>query len=789
MFWEEYGTYAIGNFSNIAKYHTVNYRFIIYKKGYTGNPVSIVCGKDPAVLTYLNDDIYGIKGSEIEINLLNIDNNLPLSNFYSDYDDTFKIVYGVPYEETVIDINGAITTQTYMFSLFTGYLLQEDCSEVMTDIAHEIKLTFTDGLGLLKDIDFQTASLMSPISQGNLRIGTNNINIYRENSTQSARIVFNNPIVGGNPGPTSFIVIYDSTIGTRAYEVLDVGPTQGGITQVFVHGSTLTMPLSISQKYAIIGGTRLLNNITGRVKLSDCIRICLHATNLNLNIKYAGSTQAYDDVTSTLYTDILNNVWVDPRTFYDNGKWDSCYDVLEKICKRFNMTLFQSGTFDMSIFDNPFAPKAGANPAWHFMRFEELRYNQNIINGIVYDGYFNFIDNADISTQIDFGDFTDIEYGIQQSIDRPYNHFANSYNNNLKPFIPNFDYNVLGLKSNTTFYTSGGVDYKREDYAAYSWGNTHIINNGAPYPSRRIFVETNQSTGEIQRYLWVYGGYDSTSSPNNPSGKTVQSLPLEVFRGDKIRVTIGYKTTTDMATTIITVCTLLKVGGNSYGWQKVSDETGEDTRNYKEVTGEFIIDEDCLITFLFNQIDSSPTGATFYGPLQVEIETNINGALNSPGHLHTASISKNLRNNDDLQIDLDDTVRNYLSGTLFFSTSINNLRQRTKIWYDGQYNEKYSLGEIMTKEVMARKCKPRVKLEGTILGIVNSQKKFMYLKSGYNFLILNGVYFIIGKAEYNFREDVLECTMYEMWRDGEYRSGLGIKENPEIKYDFKYLSK
>lgn len=788
MFWEQYGKYAIGEFSNIAKNHSVNYKFIIYKKNYTEEPINVICAADPVVLNYLSDDIVGIKGSELVVKIINSDNNLPLSNFYSDYDDTFKIVFGVPYYKTVIDPDsGAISTIEYMYSLFTGHLLQEDCSEIITDISHEIELTFTDGLGLLKDIDFYTASLMSPQSNNGLRVGINNINIFTETTDKSTRIVFNSAIQGGNPTIVDSIVIYDSPIGTKAYEIIPESSSVinigGSVTEVYVIGDSLPMPLTSSQKYAIISRTRLLNNSTGRIRLSDCIRICLHATNLNLNIRYGGNIKALND--ATILPEILKDVWVDPRTFYDNGEWDSCYDVLEKICKRFNICLFQGGAFEMTIFDDPFVPKAGANSEWKFVRFEELRYEQNEIPGWLYDGYFNYISGPDASKQIDFGDYTDIEYGIEQSIDRPYNFFSNTYKNESKPWIYNNDFSQLGKKSSTTYYTINGVQFKREEYSALGMLSDHVINSSSPSPARRFLVETNQETGEIQRYLWVYNGvYD---------GKLVAATSIEAFNGDKIRLSLSYKTQVNVPAPPYNnrVVLIYKQGGNIYGWNSLYDEGlgSDDTTEFREISGEFVIDEDCVLFFCLNQMDPSVGGITYYGPLEIEVTANINGALNAPGHSHTASISKNLRNNDDLEIYLDDTVRNYLSGTLLFNTYINNIRQRTQYWYDGQYTQKYSLGEIMTKEIMARKSKPRVKLEGRILGIVNPQKLFMYMNNGYNFLILNGVYFIIGKAEYNFREDYLDVTMYEMWRDGEYENNLGIKENSEINYEFKYLQK
>jgi hypothetical protein len=50
----------------------------------------------------------------------------------------------------------------------------------------------------------------------------------------------------------------------------------------------------------------------------------------------------------------------------------------------------------------------------------------------------------------------------------------------------------------------------------------------------------------------------------------------------------------------------------------------------------------------------------------------------------------------------------------------------------------------------------------------------------------NDLNFIFGKAEFNFREDTINATFFEMWKDSEASTGI---TNPMLQYLFKYLYK
>jgi len=89
---------------------------------------------------------------------------------------------------------------------------------------------------------------------------------------------------------------------------------------------------------------------------------------------------------------------------------------------------------------------------------------------------------------------------------------------------------------------------------------------------------------------------------------------------------------------------------------------------------------------------------------------------------------------------------------------------------------------------MAWKVVPRTKLEGKILGIFRANYLYYAMYNGINFQVNNGTYYIFGKAEFNFREDTIDFTMYEIYKTGEYLSN-GVFNNTLLEYNFKYLYK
>ena len=115
-----------------------SFAFNILQKDYTGTPARLLGAAQPVLDRYQTDEAKpAIKGRNFEVKYIN-EGDTPLTAFYAPEDDTFK-------GQFVYYSRGSQLQ-------FEGFLVQSDCSEILTDARHEVKLSFTDNLGLLKDV-------------------------------------------------------------------------------------------------------------------------------------------------------------------------------------------------------------------------------------------------------------------------------------------------------------------------------------------------------------------------------------------------------------------------------------------------------------------------------------------------------------------------------------------------------------------------------------------------------------------------------------------------------------
>mgnify|MGYP003434059223 FL=1 len=129
--------YGIIYFSEFNDLKNIDFKIEIYKKDYSGGSTRVNCASNPVIHLWDKDEVKGlIKGSQLTVNLIN-EGSLPLTSFYSESDDGFIVIFSTAGGNNI---------------LFAGQLVQDDCSEDLVDFAHEIKLSFTDNLGLLKDV-------------------------------------------------------------------------------------------------------------------------------------------------------------------------------------------------------------------------------------------------------------------------------------------------------------------------------------------------------------------------------------------------------------------------------------------------------------------------------------------------------------------------------------------------------------------------------------------------------------------------------------------------------------
>ena len=395
------------------------YKIEILQKGYSGQVYNCIGGAVPVLHQWETDDPKApIKGSSLAITLVNKDGNLPLSSFFSTDDDDFLVKLSFSKSQTVSDtatvsvvpagmgqthvtINKPfdVTNATYFildgvrydiisassdgtntylttfgtpviigvvkdFSivysdkrvLFTGFLVQDDCSEQLVDFTHEINLSANDNLGLLKDVSLDKANIFSiSYTSGTVSFG---------GDFPTRTFLFFDVDLSGQLLPGDRVEIISGSL-TGIYTVIKVVNAAPN-SLVYVEE-----PLPITAVYNTTFNIYTPANLLDKTPLSTILRMCLSVTGLNLNTNIYGKIiEVSQDATRSF----LEQTLIDPQTFLKSDtEYTDCYDVLTKILDRFNMTLFQ------------------ANGVWNIVRWDELKYYNNLIEGFTYDSDFSYV--------------------------------------------------------------------------------------------------------------------------------------------------------------------------------------------------------------------------------------------------------------------------------------------------------------------------------------------------------------------------------------------------------------
>lgn len=793
MIWEQYGPFAIGEFDNIPYVNSVRYNVTIYKKnynfrynpitGYTDPVISMTFAKDPVVIRTLNDDVFGIKGTEATLNILNKNGTLPLATFFSEEEDTFKIKVTATY----LDSGSVSQTKT----VFEGFLVQEDSAEILTDITHEIRLTFTDNLGTLKNLPFGDAVKLSPTSAANLRSFTANLSVGLEGTTFSSYIQLNTFPTQGNPIVGDYVVLNDSPIGDAAYTIIKIEDI-GAVRRVYVREKVLPFT-NVNVNITYITG----NNPYGRLKLSEIIRICLQGTNLLLNFKFGNQAYAQTLTQSIPYPLDLQ---IDGRTFLSGeDNWKSCYDVLQQICMRFQCALYQS------------------DGVWFLTRWNELRYQNN---EIIHTNYNQYLANQFNDNQYAPNSIGQVEAGMEESILRPYNFYAEQFQyTNPFSLLYNSTLNTLGPKKRevTINYQVGDqfVSAQLKEYEAVDF--TLNPSFTGQYDVRIAVIISNVDKQELDRYLLIRA-IGSQSVGNN----LILCTPFEVDANDELIISFSYKVSQAntnpsglenvfriyskingvfndnqvLSDTKITVSQeeYFKwidepTASSNYFFDYVNTPNGESQNEWRAVT---IRTRPCRKSKVEIQLghydrDNVANSSTFYKNFKIEVKNKSNNNAYLKGQQHKGYINRVVKNNDITDINIDSSVSNTVMGTLLTSATTNLVQDKIYTFRDGVSSWQGRLGELMTKQMMDWRYVQRVKLEGKLLGIYKTSFEWLTLHQALIFSIKSGKYFIFGKAVYNLKEDTIDATLYEMWKDGEAVGAAGVETNTLLDYDFKFL--
>lgn len=745
-----YGQIYQGNFDPLLN-NPISpvFTFKIFKKGYAGNIYPIAFSTIPAVHRWDKDEPKpGIKGSSLSINLLNENNTLPITNFYGSEDDTFR-------------------GQLFWFNqkIFDGYLVCDDDSEILVDFTHEIQLSFTDNLGLLKDIAFDKAPVnFSLVFNDNNVIYTTAPNIITLGSIYANGINVGDQIkiTGGTAVDGLYNIISESIVG---------GEVRFGTAETI---GTLASQTSTFSVYR--------SNVYEKKTLADIIKACLLATDLELDTHvYCNLREVSQDATRSFLAQTI----VTAETFMINeADWMSCYDVLEKTCKRFKLTLEQ------------------ANGVWNIVRWDELRYTASNfyigyqIPGFVYDK--DFIYTGTTSTPYNYiagkDQLTYAETGYLNRVFRPFKYDKETFNYKQPPQLLK-NSNLLQVGTLLRDYPSGtGDDLKKyKEYTFPWWADSPGLATSDSY----IRVVYDHFDNELERYAILK--YDN-----------IISYPIEVNKGDIIELSFSVRAMfptggntkiqsfrielTDGITTVRVQ--KLPASAPPFGEKKVTwgfypyvyeYPNGDYQEQWTTITikSDYIPFDGKLYVYLTAYPKNSLNNIeieTHYKDISFEYTALINESTKIKGQKHTSIQPLKIKNKEDEEIYLDTVPKNYLSGCLFLNSMTGVLQKRTSRWTRGYaFGESRNLGDITTFETLYWRNVPRTILEGRLYGLFQGND-ILSLLTAFHYAQKPGLNFIWGRLEIDYKNNNASGTLWETHTDIE-----ASNDNLTHDYNFEYI--
>jgi hypothetical protein len=738
------------------------YTLRIYSTTSPASVGTLLLGGQPVVQEWQEDDpLAPIRGCTLKINIIANHGNpnyteVKLTDFYSENDNEFYVT-----------LEDDLTDEL----LFSGYVLQDDCSEIQVDFAHEIQLTATDNLATLKEIRFDQAVINEAIPitltgqfDSFITSGVNYITF--DNATEVE-------VVAGQTITISGTATALDGVWTIISNVFSPSPINLN-TFVIVE----TVPVITNANGTLDYGKR--TPLRGYVTLREIVRNCLLSTNLDL---------VHLNVLANIYpTNGTNGIWMDDTyvnilSFKNESTWDTCYDILDKIMRRFRSTLFQ------------------AHGQWWVVRWAELwRWADS--NGMSFSGwqYSSAIDT--IASPITFSTYNstfnagDIQTGWMQSIVRPLKYTQETMQyNQVANIITNGDLSILGPLIRTYTATIDGVLCDVNEYQAPFW-------YGYPtaYPTLTEFyirVATAQTTNQEVQRMFVIDATDAVTP-------AVYSNDIDVEIGDVIEFSFDVRTSISqtgnnsfvyylyISDTAPSVYTGLQPNTSGY-WVSVpginmqySGVNTNDWANFSIKTlpsprrGRMII---AIPGICFGG------GETYYKNFSINISNNINNLQRIIGHRHQDTLPLSTKNVDEVEIMVDDTRSNLISGTMFLQTYTDLIRDRVQTWnFDtGTQILETRLGQITTMEMEFWRRKPRAKYNGTLIKAYdfNSGKAITPLtcvKLMYDSSNMENLRFVFGALMVDYKAHTSDCTLYEICQLDE-----SIDDFNDDTYTFIYL--
>lgn len=732
----------------------IRYRLEFHFKDYSGPIRSIKGGSVPVLHNWQDDNPKAtIKGSNLEITLMN-EGSVPLKSFYSN------------------DDNGVLVMFFHGSNLrFIGFLVQDDFSEPLIDFNHEIKLSATDGLGLLKDITF-----------GTIKGAEQNVVKIYENADVIKVAPHGLVVANCNYRPEVGVqFIFDNILYTPT-AVID----GSGFYTVTV---TNTVTTTSSQNGYIY--TYGYFDPYERNNLFAIIQACIRNTYIQ-GIKTRVFCNLYE-----LATKAGNSVLQQVHRECESLLEKNCYDVLEIILKPLGLTLFQADGY------------------WNIIRWDELKYYNNLIPGFIYDQNEGLLlSQTTFDKQFITGHLqaTDITTGLLGRVYRSFKYFKRTFNYNINP--PLFNDNLQRLGNLVGTITSG--DFTTKTYELPTDIPVKKLWIHKYSDASKIVVVTNDDTGiESDRYL-LQPKIDNGGGSGFAGFPCIQLNDVEVTTGDRLSFSFRAKTKTTTSDNVRFRAAFFIAVNNTYNyqltatgpsglrWNKVTSPTtdglgisitfpGDEAKEYINFDlNNFLTDgykiprfpEDGLLRIrIMGTNDSNvsqPDVDCIIKDITLTVTNYINDSIKIIGQYHNNSQSTNTNNREEIEISMDDSPRNVIDGTLFRTNFSGFLQSKTAKWKRGHLVESKNLGEITTYEDLQWRSKTRGIIEGNFINLIQDDQ-MVSMATVFRNTIFPGENFIAGNMSIDYKAGRFTANLWNLYNDDEV--------NIPTDYKFEYLYK
>lgn len=488
-----------------------------------------------------------------------------------------------------------------------------------------------------------------------------------------------------------------------------------------------------------------------------------------------------------------------------DGTWQNCYDILSTILSTFNACIFQ------------------AVGEWHIIRISEYKLFDGAIPGTYRFGFTS--DAVTLSPFVLIGrtsnDASPVAEDQIKQMQRSMKYVQSTFNYEQPELIIQND---LSLPPGAVPYDTNTVDGIRTDFYDIATYFPYWVSRNGDASHLRVLTDTNvDPEQEIDRYIHKPADFDIKNG--------LQFNPISVSQNDKIDFSfqfnnqhadgyyfVRYILITDDGNVYSLDMEAPSVGTNvswtgpftTSDWysepvgvriekEGVANEWFNYTLSQFNDNKPFIIPADGMLLIEMDGNSSDVDGGfgtyqTDFKDMNLTITSFVNESTQIIGHTHKDELSNLSKLVQENELQIDDSPRNSIAGTLFTDaltnfdytdtdtseeTDIGDVYfTRTHAWHRGEVSEALRLGNITTEERLFLQYTSRLIIEGTFRNVRYDTDKFISPLSLFNFDFYMSKYFIAASMEIDYMQCVFKTRLIEIYQD---------EDSMNDTYTFNYI--